>query len=177
MQVSSKSLLSRSVSSRDPQCSRIQPGLWLSSGRGHRQGPKPLAHVCGKILQLFGEGQSHLGHTQRPGSLPCRLLQLLLTGTCGCWEGRCLQQGCCPWGSDVQDNLKSLPLCALASCHRFCPWLFWEHGGAAVPRHAFLASATRGSCQELPREERWAQRREMSPVDLPIPHPALCCPV
>lgn len=83
---------------------------------------------------------------------------------------------CCPWGSDVQDNLKSLPLCALASCHRFCPWLFWEHGGAAAPRHAFLASATRGSCQELPREERWAQRREMSPVDIPIPHPALCCP-
>lgn len=44
---------------------------------------------------------------------------------------RCWPAPECPWGSDVQDNLKSLSLCGLAPCRPFCPWLFWEHGGAA----------------------------------------------
>lgn len=156
--------------------------LWLSSGCDHRQGPKPLAHVCGRILQVFGKGQSHLGHTQHPGLFHSWLLQLVLVGM-DVWVlgGTVPAAGMlarywpapeCPWGSDVQDNLKSLSLCDLASCRRFCPWLFWEHGGAA-PRHTFLALATRGFCQELPQQEPWAQWRDMSHVDqaqdIPIP--------
>lgn len=32
-----------------------------------------------------------------------------------------------PWGSDVQDNLKSPSLCDLARCRHFYSWLFQDH--------------------------------------------------
>lgn len=130
LQIRSKSWLSRSVSSRDPQYSRIQPGLWLSSGRGCGQGPKPLAYMCGEILQLFGKGQSHLGHTQRPGSLHSRLLQLLLVGMCGCWQGRCLQQGCWPGAAWLRSSRGDLT-CRIISKAFLC--VTWLHAAGFVP--------------------------------------------
>lgn len=183
VQVRSKSLLCRSGSSRDPQhdpaLPLLRPWPWARS--------QAFSTRVWENSPAFWQGSDSPGTHPDSGSLCSRLLQLLPVGL---WVlggpvpaagtlARCWPAPECPWGSDVRDNLKSLSLCALASCRRFCPWLFWEHGGAA-PRHTFLASATRGFCQELPREEPRAQRREMSAgdqaEDVPILHPNVGCP-
>lgn len=154
MQVRSKPLLSRSVSSRNPQYGRIQPGLWLSSGRAHRQGPEPLAHACGKILQLFWQGPASPGtHAASwlaaPPARALLLLQLLLRGCVGA-GGPCLRQGRWPGAAWLRSARGHLT-CGIISKALLC--VTWLRAAGFVP--GYFGSAA----ERLPGTRSWPRPR------------------